>query len=71
MENESELFDSITAKVKELTRKAYLESLQKGISVMVVEGNNIVLKHPDGRTEFVKEIPEDFTLEKRTYYLKS
>lgn len=64
MGNSATSGDAVTRMVKALTHKAYNETLQMGIPVMVAEGENIVRKYPDGKVEFIKKLPKKVSVPK-------
>ena len=48
------------------TKQAFWETLSSGDSVLIAEAGQIVRIYPDGRKEFVKNIPQPIKIEKGT-----
>lgn len=61
MNQDDKLMDHLESQIPEMAKvafkKAYWEHLSSGRSVMVQEGNDIVIVHPDGTREFKKKAP--------------
>lgn len=62
--------DKIARVAKAASSSAMQNAFSHGISVTRQQGENIVMLHPDGSTEFIKEIKNSsVTLNKKRYYI--
>jgi hypothetical protein len=53
---------------RKATSRAAKEALENGRSITFQKGNNIIRKHPDGKTELIKTLENAyFTPKKRVY----
>jgi hypothetical protein len=61
MDQREKLLDHLESQIPEMAdvafTKAYWENLSSGRSVMVQEGDDIIVVHPDGTKEFRKKAP--------------
>ena len=74
MEPEDKTLDHLESQIPEMAqvafKKAYWDALSSGQSVMVQEGDNIVVVHPDGTKDFKKKAPPRIKLTEREFTIK-
>lgn len=74
MDKQEKLLDHLESQIPDMAEvaftKAYWENLSSGRSVMVQEGEDIVVVHPDGTKEFMKKAPPRVKVTQRHFTIQ-